>query len=166
MIMKLELAKEWYETRIAQEDDLDVTAGIPAEEVDRVKTTDLAQPQEDALARLNVFGSLIHMLRRDHRLSVEELASKARVDATEIVSIERDLTFVPKPRTVHQLAAYFSLPDRALLKLSNVTTAHGSKLVEAAFRFAANSESLMELSREEHVALAEFVKFLGSEGDD
>lgn len=162
--MKLSLDKNWYKTRIAQEGDLDVTAGVPLEEHDRMRagTEQPVQQTEDVVLGLHVFGSLVQMLRRERRLSVEQLADKASVDAVEIVAIERDPRFVPKPRTVHQLASFFQLPDRALAKLSNITTVHSSQLKDAAIRFAANSESVMELNREERQALADFVKFLAS----
>ena len=144
--MKLELDKSWYEKRIAQEGDLEITAGVPLEERGGTEGSaeQLAQPTKDEVLGLHVFGSLVQMLRRDRRLSVEQLALKARVDTAEIVSIERDPRFVPKPRTVHQLASYFQLPDRALAKLSNITTVQNSRLKDAAVRFAANSESVME----------------------
>ncbi len=162
--MKLSLDKNWYKARIAQEGDLDVTAGVPLDEHENTQagTEQPAQPTEDAVLGLHVFGSLVQMLRRERRLSVEQLAVKARVDAVEIVAIERDPRFIPKPRTVHQLAHYFRLPERALAKLSNITTVHSSQLEDAAVRFAANSESVMELNREERQALADFVKFLVS----
>jgi len=60
------------------------------------------------------------------------------------------------------LADCFDLPDRKLAKLSNITTVYDTRLKEAAIRFAANSESVMELSRDERHALTEFVKFLAS----
>ena len=163
--MKLSLDMNWYKTRIAQEGDLDVTAGVPLEEYDntRAGTEQPAQQTEDVVLGLHVFGSLVQMLRRERKLSIEQLAATAHVDAVEIVAIERDPRFVPKPRTVHQLANCFRLPDRALAKLSNITTVHSSQLKDAAIRFAANSESVMELNREERQALADFVKFLVSD---
>lgn len=109
-----------------------------------------------------VFGSLIQMLRRKKRLSIETLAKKAKVEVSELISIETILDFEPKPRTVHQLATFFGLPNRTLLKLSNLTTVHDCKLHDAAVRFAAHSPNLAELSRDERKALAEFVKFLVS----
>ena len=40
-------------------------------------------------------GALIQMLRRDKRLSIEELATGARVDAAELQKIERDRHLTP-----------------------------------------------------------------------
>jgi len=165
--MKLELDKGWYEKRIAQEGDLEVTAGAPLEEQDaQERPARSLRPSEDVFPGLDAFGSLVQMLRRDRYLSVEQLASSARVDVREIVFIERDPRYVPKPRTVHQLAVYFGLPDRALIKLSNLTTVHSPRLTDAAVRFAAHSQRVRELDREEREALAEFVKVLSSEQSD
>ncbi len=161
--MKLELDKAWYEKKTAEEADLEVTAAAPLgiQAMDEPECID--ERREDEFAELHAFGSLVRMLRRDRGLAVEQLAAAARIDPLEIISIERDPKYPPKPRTVHQLADYFKLPDRALVKLSNATTTHNSKLTDAAVRFAANSEKVKELSREERRALAEFVKFLSSE---
>ena len=161
--MKLELDKAWYEKKTAEEADLEVTAAAPhgVQAMDESECID--ERREDEFAELHAFGSLVRMLRRDRRLAVEQLAANARVDLLEVISIERDPKYVPKPRTVHQLADYFDLPDRALVKLSNATITHNSKLMDAAVRFAANSDKVMELSREERRALDEFVKFLSSE---
>jgi|LakMenEpi03Aug12_release.lakeMendotaPanAssembly.Ray.scaffolds.fasta_scaffold1057648_1 hypothetical protein len=52
------------------------------------------------------------------------------------------------------------------MKLANVTTTHNEQLPDAAVRFAASSSKVMELSREERAALAEFVQFLASQEDD
>lgn len=76
------------------------------------------------------------------------------------MSIEYDLHYEPRPRTVHQLAAFFGLPERKLLELSNLTTAHSPELKQAAVRFAANAKNVLDLTSDERSALNEFVKFL------
>jgi len=111
-------------------------------------------------APLRVFGSLIQLRRRERRLSLEKLAEMSRVDIGELVNIEQDPEYEPRPRTVHQLAGVLGLPKRPLVKLSNLTQVHDDELKGAAIRFAARSSSMAELSREEVQALAEFVNFL------
>ena len=107
-----------------------------------------------------VFGSLIQLLRREKRLTLEKLAEKSQVDIRELVNIEQDPDYEPRPRTVHQLAGVLGLPKRTLVKLSNLAHVHDEELTGAAVRFAARSSSITELSREERQALAEFVRFL------
>ncbi len=162
--MKLELEKKWFEKMIPLEGNTEISAGLPSEEQEALhdESEHIGVHPEDELTEAHAFGSLMQLLRRDRSLSVKQLADDASVDVAEIVAIEHDSKYVPKPRTIHQLAGYFSVPARGLLKLSNVTTVHSKDLSEAAIRFAANSSSVMELSREERQALAEFVKFLSS----
>jgi transcriptional regulator with XRE-family HTH domain len=161
--MKLNLSKSWYENRIPKEKDLEVGLGSPFKEESGDAGKEAAQFEPEEFVELYAFGGLVQFLRRDHMLSIEQLASRAQIDPLEILTIERDAKYVPKPRTVHQLAQFFKLPERPLLKLSNVTTDHNEKLRDAAVRFAANSTKVMELSREERAALSEFVDFLSSQ---
>ncbi len=164
--MKLQLNKEWYETRIQPDEDFEVGAGVPTAERECAEETsgsDQEQPTDEELAETLAFGTLIRFMRRHRRLSVEQLASAAKVGVGEIVKIEFDSKYVPHPRSVLQLATFFRLPQRALLKLSNVTTVHDKQLRNAAYRFAVNSVTIAELSHAERVAMTEFVEFLGTQ---
>ena len=162
--MRLDLTREWYEQKIAQEANLEVGAGIPSNEQDAQDEPERIREESDnELVELFVFSSLVQLLRRSRGLSVEQLADAARIDPTEILSVERNPKHPPRPRTVHQLAAFFELPERPLVRLSNLTTTHSTKLRDAAIRFAAHSSKVMELTQEERSALAEFVEFLSSQ---
>lgn len=161
--MKLELTKKWFEKNLPH-DNPEVGAGIPVQVHEQhSKPVDLASSQEDEFAESYAFGALVQLLRRDCKLTVDQLATAVQVAAPELISIEFDPKYVPKPRTVFRLSKYFGLPDRPLMKLANVTTVHSDKLRDAAVRFAASSSKVMELSREERAALAEFVRFLASQ---
>jgi len=161
--MKLELNRRWYERRLPQEGDLDVTVRTPDVEDCNDEPTSRTQHPEDLFVERHAFGALVQMLRRDRRLSIAQLAVEAQIEAAEIVAIERDPEYVPRPRTVHQLASFFGLSNRALLKLSNVTAVDNTTLRDAAVRFAAHSTKVIELSSDERQALSEFVKFLSSQ---
>ncbi len=164
--MKLELNREWFEDRINSEDNCEIGAGGAASEPIAGAKIRLSQHPEDDFVEMYAFGALVELLRRDRMLSIEELAAKARVTAVELLNIENDPKYVPKPRTVHQLAEFFEIPQRSLLKLANVTTVHNDRLRDAAVRFAASSSQVMKLNREERVALTEFVEFLSSQHAD
>lgn len=164
--MKLKLSRKWFEDRIAAEDNCEVGAGASPEEIAGTKELRVAEHTEDEFVETYAFGTLVAMLRRDRMLSIDELAAEARISPAEIVSIEADPNYVPKPRAVHQLAAYFNIPQRSLLKLANVTIVHDSLLRDAAVRFAAKSSQVMELSREERAALTDFVEFLSTQEED
>lgn len=167
--MKLQLNKDWFENRIQPNEDFEVGAGVPTPKpvsTDKTSGSDQEQPTDGEFTETPAFGTLIEFMRRDRRLSVEQLASGARVEVAEIVKIEFDPKYIPHPRSVHQLARFFDLPQRALLKLSNVKTVHNLQLRDAAYRFAANSSKIAELSSEERVAMTEFVQFLGTQDDE
>lgn len=164
--MKLELAKGWFEKNIPH-DNPEVGAGLPAQEDgQQCGTSEMGVRREDEFVEAYAFGALVQLLRRDRKLSLDQLASAVQVGTPELISIERDPKYIPKPRTVFQISKYFGLPDRPLMKLANVTTTHNDRLRDAAVRFAASSCKVMELSREERAALAEFVQFLASQEDD
>lgn len=109
-------------------------------------------------------GALIQMLRRRQRLSVEKLAENARIAASDLHRIEHDPKFDPSPRTIFQLEEYFDLDERTLVVLSGAV--HVDDTVrEEAVRFAASSEAIQDLTREERKLLNQFVRFLSKHTD-
>ena len=104
-------------------------------------------------------GALLQMLRRRERLSIDELAQNARVDASELRRIELDPAFDPNPRTIFQLEQYFKLPERSLVVLSGAVRVDDN-VREEAVRFAASSDQISGLTREQRKHLNQFVKFL------
>lgn len=161
--MELKLSKEWFENRISTEDTCEVGAGAPGAERSMEPWLSVGPHTEDDFVETYAFGTLVTLLRRDRMLSVEELAAEARISAADLLNIEVDPKYVPNPRAVHQLAEFFDIPQRSLLKLANVTTVHNELLRDAAVRFAASSSQVMQLTREERAALTEFVHFLSSQ---
>jgi DNA-binding XRE family transcriptional regulator len=163
--MNIKLTDWWYQERLKEDRGQDYTTGRIAEQpVDKGNCNGVAAGvTEEEFSDLHAFGALVQMLRRDRRLGVQELAAQAAIDAAEIVCIEKDPAFVPKPRTVTKIAEYFKLPVRSVVKIANVTTAHGEREKVAAVRFAANAANMMELTAEEKKALQEFVDFLCSQ---
>lgn len=109
-------------------------------------------------------GALVQMLRRRDRLSVDELAHNARVAASELRRIELDPAFDPNPRTIFQLEQYFKLADRSLVVLSGAVQVDDD-VREEAVRFAASSEHISGLTKEERKHLHQFVKFLTKHTD-
>jgi|SRR6266568_6285580 len=106
------------------------------------------------------FSTLISYRRRALRLTMEDLAEKARIELDELLRIEEDANYIPEPRTVHQLANHLKLPIPQLLVLSGNVTSANAELTEAAVRFAARSRAVEKLNREQSDALNEFVKVL------
>lgn len=146
---------EWILKMADMEDNCELAVGGLAHEFGMLAPSNAAP----GVARA-AFAKLIELRRRDRHLSVEQLAQRADLDLGEVVSLERGDACVPEPRTVYKLAAVLELPQGSLMQLSGLTTPRDSRVTEAAVRFAARSESVDKLSRQEHDALEEFVKFL------
>ncbi|OBQ94272.1 hypothetical protein A9K66_27885 [Mesorhizobium sp. AA23] len=105
---------------------------------------------------------LVHQLRRKDGLSIAQLAAKIRVDAAELEKVEKDPSYIPGPRTVHQLAEFIGVSARAVEQLTAASSAQNDNLTEAAHRFAASSDDLSKLSQAERRDLNDFVKVLAS----
>ena len=161
--MKMNLNKKWLIRRAALDEKHDVSAGTinlnklrassPAKLVELAHTAEIENSNP-------AFGKLVNLWRRKKGLRIDELAEKAKIDVTELFEIERNLHYTPEPRTVYQLAKTFGLSQEKMLELSGNLTVRDSSLGQEAVRFAARSESVEKLSRDEHRALEEFVKFL------
>lgn len=150
---KFKMTKDWSLAMAEREGTSEVGAGYIARDPVSQGDTGVIPIDRDRLA----FGRLINLLRRRQQLSVEELAEKAGVDAAEVIRIEDDLHFVPDPRTVYQLAGTFGLPQQQLMQVAGLATAQDLKVREAAVRFAARSEPVAKLAREERSALDAFL---------
>lgn len=162
--MKLSLTKEWLTKRAEQEKTAETSAGffnLSVLEGDQRKEehgASVAQVQGDN--PLPAFGRLINLWRRKKGLRMDELANKARIDLIELIAIERDIHYIPEPRTVYLLAKILGLSSDRMLQLSGNTVVRDSTLGQEAIRFAARSESVEKLNGNEQRALEEFVKFL------
>jgi transcriptional regulator with XRE-family HTH domain len=145
----------WVRRMAELEDNTDLSVGGLAHEVGMFDVPEMAAP-----VAKSAFAKLVELRRRELRLTVEELAARAEVDTADLVGIELGKADVPELRTVAKLAAVLKLPAHKLLELSGLVTPKSARFAEAVVRFAAKSEPVDKLSREEHDALEEFVKFL------
>jgi transcriptional regulator with XRE-family HTH domain len=105
-------------------------------------------------------GKLIELSRRRLQLSVEQLAQRAEVDFAELLAIENAEDIVPEGRTIYQLAQILRIKPEPLLELAGLVVAKSLQLRESAIRFAARSEPMEALSKEEEEALNWFVREL------
>lgn len=162
--MEMLISQDWLRRRIDADPDLDVEAGVSIgvlESIGMFLSADLVAPEDDKVVRLTeAFGVLVRQLRRRQQWTIDQLAQKARVDPNELRLIERDPQYRPRPRVVHQLAAVFKMPERSLMKLSGATVTRDQEFEEEALRFAAKSDDLSKLTRDEQRALNEYVKYL------
>lgn len=141
---------------------LDALAEISKSSADRA----LAETDDpDALQDLHRgLGALIRLFRRRDSLTIDELAAQARVSADELHSIETDPRFEANPRTIYQLERHFKLAPKSLVLLSGSVSVDG-QMREEAVKFAAKSENITTLNREEQKLLNEFVRLLREHSD-
>ncbi len=137
--MEMLISQDWLRRKVELDPDMDTDAG-PAinvlESIGMFLPADLSSVDQGKVVRLvEAFGVLVRQLRRDphHR---------------------------PRPRVVHQLATVFGVPERSLMKLSGATITKDHDFEEEAMRFAAKSDDMSKLSREEQRALNDYVKYL------
>jgi HTH-type transcriptional regulator, competence development regulator len=145
----------WVRRMAELEDNSELSVGGLAHELGMFDV-----PETPAPVAKSAFAKLIELRRRELRLTVEQLASRAEVETAELVGIELGKVDTPELRTVAKLATVLKLPAQKLMQLSGLATPKNARFAEAVVRFAAKSEPVDKLSREEHEALEEFVKFL------
>ena len=163
--MKLLFTNDWLRNQIEKDADIECDAGIPLR--DSAPIARFAHPQAAPAAaaperKMAVLNVLVHQLRRRDGLSVAQLAERLRVDSEELASIERDPNYVPRPRTMHQLADYMKVSTQAVQSLTAEAIARNDNIAQAALKFAASSKDLSQLSNAERRGLNDFVKFLAS----
>jgi len=161
--MNFNISKEWLLRHAEKDDKVEISAGqLDLEDLIAHKRA-LGASKEPTEVPVPAFGKLINLCRRSKGLSMEQLAERARVDLSELINIEHDLRYRPEPRTVYQLSGVLDLPNDKLLQLSGNMVIRDMRFEQSAVKFAARSESVDKLSREEHRALEEFVKYLSEQ---
>lgn len=103
---------------------------------------------------------LLQLSRAQSGLTLEQFSTRVGVAVAEVTRIETDQTYLPTPRTIYKLAAFLKVPVKSLMALAGLIKLGDFRFDDAAIRFAANSESVERLSKEEHHLLREYVRFL------
>lgn len=155
--MKMNSNRDWLKKQAALEDGGFVSVGgfiSSIEDATEESMTTAAEPLKHAFVRL------LQLKRRERALTLEDLAKDADVDLVELISMEGDEHYVPRLLTVDRIATFFDLPKRPLMALAGLLKVKDAQFQEAALRFATRSEPVDKLSREEHRALEEYVRFL------
>lgn len=165
--MEMLVTRNWLRRNIEADPDLESDAGAPIcvlETVGMFLPDNLRTEASNVVHLKHAFGVFIRQIRRREQWTIEELAARARVEAEDLRNIEQDPHFKPGPRVVHQLSQALNVPLRSLMKLSGTTIARDERFQEEAYRFAAKSDDLSKLTREEQDALTEYIRFLINEG--
>lgn len=149
--------------RLVARADAAIHSALEGASVRQQQATRPALSDQEAVALHQGLSALVQLLRRQRKLSEDDLAAAARVDADEIRRIEFDPNYSPSPRTVYQLEDYFELPKRTLVLLSGAVSSRSPEFTDQVLRFAAHSKEIGKLSREENRLLNKFVRFLAEE---
>jgi transcriptional regulator with XRE-family HTH domain len=120
-----------------------------------------ADPEKGAVRE--AFRLFVELLRRKHKLTVDELAQRAEIDRGEIIAMERNSGYRPSPRTLYKLSRFYNVPEHRFLVLAGAVKDVPESFRGEASRFAAQSESFATLTSEEKKAVDEFMKFLRTE---
>jgi transcriptional regulator with XRE-family HTH domain len=110
-----------------------------------------------------VFSRFVELMRRKRGLTVEQLADTCGVEVADIICIEDESLAAIGPRTVYQLAKCFNVSDSKLMQIAGLKQAQDPSLATQGLRFAARSNSMASLTREEREALDQFVADLGKD---
>lgn len=117
----------------------------------------------EAYATRVSFAKFMELARLQLRLTKEQFSTKTNVPLSEIVCIEEDDAYQPSLRTIHMLAKFLKVSHMKLLALAGLAQAKDAGFNAAAVRFAAKSEPIRSLTKEEQEAFDEFVKFLSEQ---
>jgi hypothetical protein len=159
--MKLERTQEWWLARVDREGTHAVGAGFPARDpIEAGRPSSPGAIPSGAEETRIAFGRFVNLMRRQRAMSIEQLAATADLDVGELVSIEDDLHFMPAPRTVFLLAQTFRVSQQRLMQLAGLASPKDAHFRQEAVRFAARSESVQKLTKEENAALQAFIAVL------
>jgi transcriptional regulator with XRE-family HTH domain len=125
---------------------------------------DEPRPSEEEITIRFVFREVVRNLRRYHGLTVDQLAKKLGISRNEVLAMERDPGYRPKPLLVYKLSQFYGIPQTRLAILAGAASNVSPDIRKQASRFAAKSESFAKLTSEERQTLDEFVKFLKAGG--
>jgi transcriptional regulator with XRE-family HTH domain len=163
--MEMHITPGWLRNKIETTSEIECEAGIPAmllENLGMFLPRELIEEfDEERIVRLkHAFGIFIRNLRLTNELTVDVLAEAAYIHKDELLLIESDPHHITKPRTVYQLANFFGIKVQKMMKISGASQTLDEELEEETLQFAAKSDGVSSLNKDEQQILNEYVKFL------
>jgi transcriptional regulator with XRE-family HTH domain len=165
--MKLRFSNDWLRQKIAGDPDSDPQAGAPTEPAAELERQGFEQAGTVATlgertgVQLRIaLGVLVRQLRMNAGLSVPALAEKAKISEDELRLVEHDPHFTARPRLIYQLSEYFSVSLAMLSQMAGATHEVDRVLYNESVRYAARSDDVSKLTKEEQAALNAFVSLL------
>ena len=136
--MKFAISRQWCAEKAEAEAGAEIGAGLAGL---GPLLSGAAGPSAALYEPRAAFGRFVQLGRRKLKLSRAALADKAGIDLAELLNIEQDAGYAPKPRTIHQLAAVFEVDQEKLLALSGLARLENSVSIEETAQNGAYSES-------------------------
>lgn len=136
--MKFVISRQWCAEKAEAETGAEIGAGLAGP---GPLLSGAAGPSAALYEPRSAFGRFVHLSRRKLKLSRAALADKAGVPLAELLNIEQDASYAPKPRTIHQLAAVFEVDQKKLLALSGLAWSENSICIEETAKHGAYSKS-------------------------
>ncbi len=165
--MESKYTNDWLRRKIADDPDEDPQAGPSVIPVTSGARRTVAHPESFAVAgdRTGVplriaLGVLVRQLRSNAGLSVAELAQRADVSEEELRRVEQDPHYTARPRLIHQLSTYFSVSLAMLSQMAGATHEVDRVLFNESVQYAAHSDDVSQLTKEQRAALNAFVSLL------
>ncbi|MFA4987912.1 MAG: helix-turn-helix transcriptional regulator [Candidatus Brocadiia bacterium] len=109
------------------------------------------------------FQLAVQTLRKQRGLSIDKLAALTGIDRGELIAVERNPGYRPTPLTLHKLSKFYKVPEERLAALAGAFQEAPHEVTESALRYAAQSESFAQLTKEERKAFDQFIQTLKSE---
>ena len=153
--------KDWSIRMARRELGRDISAGSFGIQ-DTPKPTDaFSTPSTVHIEGRVAFARFVELMRRKRGMTIEQLADSCGIEVSDVISIEDEVLHGIGPRTIYQIAQCFDVSDTKLMQLAGLTQIQDSSLAEQSLRFAARSNSMASLTKEEREALDQFVAELG-----
>ena len=149
--MKFAISRQWCAEKAEAEAGAEIGAGLAGL---GPLLSGAAGPSAALYEPRAAFGRFVQLGRRKLKLSRAALADKAGIELAELLNIEQEANYAPKPRTIHRLAAIFEVDQKKLLALSNLRPPEGAIRIEEAVQYGAYSESPEDLNKQEIATLA------------
>jgi HTH-type transcriptional regulator, competence development regulator len=111
----------------------------------------------------DIFRQVLRDLRLEQGLTIAQLAKKLEMDRDEVIAMERNPGYRPPPATLNRLSQFYGIPLRRLATLAGAVKEVEDNVREEASQYAAKSDSLAKLTRDQRQLLDQFVAFLKKE---
>lgn len=152
--------REWLRRMAdAEEGCASISVGGLAADLGMVRRPDRTAGGVEAVSAAVALSKLVQLWRRKNRMDVSQFARHANLAEVEVVGVESG-ELVPEPRVLFQLSQAIKVSYDKLMLVAGHVVERDERLAIGAVRFAARSEPMEKLTREEEEALHEFINLL------